>query len=298
MPFSTPPSAADTLPLVDCERLLDIHARSAVDCHHCPPLQEHGLVEVGMSHVGGQWCFIRNNSPFALILVTLSGRGLVYLDGQWTEAGAETAYVLPLGSRHGYRTSPTAGEWHYAWAKLEPARFAALFPGVEPRLVAAPSYSIAAANRGLIAEYERARDPHLCGMWAELIQTSIQHLFRPQAIDPRIANLWAHINARLGDDWDIDRMSRVAHLSREHIRRLCQRHYSCSPRRRLTELRLRKACELLRLTDATLYDIAASIGFSEPFSFSQAFKREFGLPPSAYRAQARGKAGSGRVGAA
>ncbi|MSU48077.1 MAG: AraC family transcriptional regulator [Opitutus sp.] len=83
--------------------------------------------------------------------------------------------------------------------------------------------------------------------------------------------------------------------SREHLRRLCLRDYGGSPRQRLTMLRLRRPCELLTLTNATLFSIATSVGFSDPFSYSQAFKRAFGVPPSVYRERARQSPSSGGV---
>jgi len=74
------------------------------------------------------------------------------------------------------------------------------------------------------------------------------------------------------------------------LRRLCQKHYGCSPRQRLTMLRLRRSCELLLLTDGTISAIAEDVGFSDAFAFSKAFNKAFGTPPSRYREQARATA--------
>jgi len=40
------------------------------------------------------------------------------------------------------------------------------------------------------------------------------------------------------------------------------------------------------LTDGKLSSIASNVGFSDQFSYSQAFKREFGISPSIYRRKA------------
>ena len=55
----------------------------------------------------------------------------------------------------------------------------------------------------------------------------------------------------------------------------------------LTNVRLEKAKELLKNTDAKTYEIAEKVGFSEPNYFSFIFKKNIGLSPSQYRAKNR-----------
>jgi AraC-like DNA-binding protein len=43
--------------------------------------------------------------------------------------------------------------------------------------------------------------------------------------------------------------------------------------------------ELLRRTEFSLPEIAAQCGFATAFSFSRAFRREYGVPPALYRKQ-------------
>ena len=55
----------------------------------------------------------------------------------------------------------------------------------------------------------------------------------------------------------------------------------------LTNMRIEKAKELLKNTDTKTYEIARSVGFSDPNYFSFTFRRNVGISPSQYRAQAR-----------
>lgn len=51
----------------------------------------------------------------------------------------------------------------------------------------------------------------------------------------------------------------------------------------LTRWRIELARRRLRDGAASVAEIAAAVGYDSEFSFSRAFKREVGVPPSAYR---------------
>ena len=52
---------------------------------------------------------------------------------------------------------------------------------------------------------------------------------------------------------------------------------------RLNELRLRRAAELLTLTERRISDIAFECGFNDLSYFNRSFRRRFGLTPTAAR---------------
>lgn len=56
-------------------------------------------------------------------------------------------------------------------------------------------------------------------------------------------------------------------------------NYSCY----LTDLRLRRAAQLLKDTDETALSISYQVGYSAPNYFCREFKRRFGVSPLAYR---------------
>ncbi len=49
------------------------------------------------------------------------------------------------------------------------------------------------------------------------------------------------------------------------------------------ELRMRRAAQLLRDTERSIEEIAASVGYTDPSSFYEKFRRQFGKSPKAYR---------------
>jgi two-component system response regulator YesN len=54
----------------------------------------------------------------------------------------------------------------------------------------------------------------------------------------------------------------------------------------LTEIRIRKAKELLRTTALKTYEICDQVGYNDPHYFSHVFKRQTGLTPGEFRSQA------------
>ena len=53
----------------------------------------------------------------------------------------------------------------------------------------------------------------------------------------------------------------------------------------LTEVRIKKARELLRTTNARSYEIACQVGYTDPHYFSYVFRKNTGLTPTDFRAQ-------------
>lgn len=261
--------------------------RQSVNWVQCPRLRDFGLLEVGVTHAGEGWCFIRPEPFFGLVIATVSGTGAVLCDGKWQDAGAETLYTMPPGSAHGYRLAGKH-EWRYAWAMFETVDgYPELFTGRNASLMSAPCYSLDAANRGLFGEVIRTNDPQLLSIWCDLIRASLATLVSQHKIDPCLRELWQVVTQKISMTWSIDAMVAQTHMGRERLRTLCQRYYGRSPRQYLTQLRLRKACELLRESDHTLDAVASQIGFNDAFSFSKAFSREYRMPPSKYRSNAK-----------
>lgn len=78
-------------------------------------------------------------------------------------------------------------------------------------------------------------------------------------------------------------LSRAAHLSPNYLSALCKTHTGHDLRTLLVHERIQRADTLLTTTDLPLKAIAAELGFSDPFTFSRAYKRVTGRPPTAAR---------------
>lgn len=72
-----------------------------------------------------------------------------------------------------------------------------------------------------------------------------------------------------------------------YLTRIFHEKFGTSPKKYLTDLKLKKACRLLTTTTLSIAVIASSLGFDDQLAFSRLFKKEFGDSPSGYRKRSR-----------
>jgi transcriptional regulator GlxA family with amidase domain len=87
----------------------------------------------------------------------------------------------------------------------------------------------------------------------------------------------------LSRNWRLADLAEIACSSPEHLRRLCQQQLGRSPVQQVTYLRMRRAVEHLTTTLEKVEFIAHEVGYENPFTFSNAFKRWTGRRPTDYR---------------
>ena len=84
-------------------------------------------------------------------------------------------------------------------------------------------------------------------------------------------------------DLKIREVAEMTGMSERHFRRVFYDVYKKKPQEFLRDVRMNKAELLILNTSKPVYDIAIQCGFSDVYSFSHSFKRNFGVSPKAYR---------------
>jgi len=85
------------------------------------------------------------------------------------------------------------------------------------------------------------------------------------------------------DDLDLDRVARVAGVSKYHFARCFEATYGETPMRYLTRRRIERAQDLLRAANLTITEICMLVGYTSLGSFSTRFTRLVGESPTEYR---------------
>lgn len=82
-------------------------------------------------------------------------------------------------------------------------------------------------------------------------------------------------------------LARVALMGQWHFQHSFEARFGVSPGRYVRLKRLRLGCELLESTDHQVIRIGSDVGYAHLSSFTNVFKRELGMAPTAYRRWAR-----------
>lgn len=91
----------------------------------------------------------------------------------------------------------------------------------------------------------------------------------------------------LNQDISLSSIADHVGLSPGYFLRAFKRSTGKTPMQFRAELRIDKACELLRSTSLDLASMSSILGFASPSQFSTAFKRRMGCAPSAFRREVR-----------
>jgi len=101
----------------------------------------------------------------------------------------------------------------------------------------------------------------------------------------RVQPALAYAAKHLDKDVSLAALARQAGLSPFHLQRIFTTTVGETPKEATLRLRLSRAAVLLLTTKDSILDVALSCGFQSHEAFIRAFRRRFGMTPSAYRAR-------------
>jgi len=99
----------------------------------------------------------------------------------------------------------------------------------------------------------------------------------------RIEQSIAYMREHLDQPLQVAKLAALANVSPSHFFALFKRRTGCAPMDYFTHLRMQHACQLLDATSASVKEVAAVLGYEDPFYFSRVFKLVNHIPPSQYR---------------
>lgn len=120
-------------------------------------------------------------------------------------------------------------------------------------------------------------------------QTQHSELLTLSPKSDRIQNVINYVEKNLQAKLPVDKLAEVASLSPRQFSRAFQKETGQSPARAVEKLRLESARLMIEQSRHPIVVVARETGFVDPRRMREAFMRTFGLPPQAFRRQARGK---------
>lgn len=119
-----------------------------------------------------------------------------------------------------------------------------------------------------------------------LLQTksadSIRELFT-DLLTPRKANLKNVVQLHLYSNLSVEELAKLCHLSVSSFKREFKSTFNDSPNNYINSQKLKRAKELLKLSDKSVSEIAYEVGFNDPSYFTRIFKKAYKHAPTDFR---------------
>lgn len=238
---------------------------------------------------------------FYLLHHVLSGEGTFRWGDHEAALHAGHSFLIRPGQLVAYK-SCMDNPWHYRWAAFTGPRSGELltltgitddYPIMDTSVSPGPANQL---SRIFNAFRSGSRFAHLEAagrlmlMLAEFGEAQQAELEKASGTtggvsgQAHLQQMLRYMTLHVAEPISIEEMSVSLGLSRAYMSRLFKRHTGLTPVTFLLKLRLDKARQLLRTRlELTTQQVASSVGFQDPLYFSKQFRREYGLPPSAYR---------------
>jgi len=231
---------------------------------------------------------ITNPRPTDLMLIaTLGGRG-------WAATPAGTIALTPGSLFIGVPNEPVGwgidGErWRLVWwyirptaqwrtlitahATLRPCPHAALLGELQDQLIT----RLAGTSD---------RDHEIARLHADSLLLHLREIAGEKTVaidDDSFATLWQQVARNLNEPWSVATLAQRLGLSVSSLQREAKRRFGRSIHQELIGLRMTQARHILQRSNYPLAVIADMVGFADPYTFSAAYRRWAGKPPSAER---------------
>ena len=199
-----------------------------------------------------------------------------------------------------YSTAPEAGRWHLLWAHFVPkphwqawldwptntdglkllhldkSEVHHDFRAALQRMVALSKRPLPIASDLALLALEEAL------LWAKLAAFKDEWV----TMDDRVRAAINHLAGHYREPFRLDQLARHCGISVSRLAHLFKAQTGNSPQRFLEQHRMQVASRLLRLTESPIKEIAAEVGYDDPFYFSNRFRRFTGKSPQQFRTRA------------
>lgn len=101
------------------------------------------------------------------------------------------------------------------------------------------------------------------------------------------ADATAIVEADFASELSLETVARRVASSRRQLQRVYAEIGHTTFREHLTDVRMRRAAELLSESSLSVRDVANRVGYRQPAQFAKAFRRAHGLAPSLYRTRVK-----------
>lgn len=236
-----------------------------------------------------------------ILIYCIKGKGYVEAQGRTHIITKNEVLIIPEGVAHAYGSAREADPWHIYWAHYTGIKARLYNPGsTNDVFVSSVPYSkfadlsrlfhsiLDTLDRGLTLD-NMIRSAHTFAyLLSELFFGGGVGTRERSAMPDHVDTAITYMQTRIQGNITLSELARRSNLSKGYLTQLFRERTGYSPIRYFINLKMQQACRLLDLTDMSVKQVAASLGYSDPYYFSRLFTQTIGMAPSAYRAIAKG----------
>lgn len=220
-----------------------------------------------------------------IVHYVLSGRG--HFNGREVTEGQ--GFFTKPGMPEHYGAS-AEDPWEYVWFMSGDRRLEDLFQAIHATGGVFRLSDMTAAYRAkeyVFSVKNGTRDPYemleiFISLYRSLPRTDItdRHVSAPQAY---LTAAEKYIEVNIAVRITVEELADFVGISQPYLFRLFKERYGLSPKQYIDARKMETAKELLRRTDLTVTEVAASVGIRDVLHFSRFFSGREGISPSEYR---------------
>lgn len=252
-----------------------------------PELSESCYFMAGLAELQSGYVIEREGVSVHTLLVTLEGGGILTTTDYVKELQPYSLTVLPANKPHRFELNPQQQRWKMVWILLENVpkweNFVSIGQSVLPFQSSEQIWSL----MNLLHLEINGRPSYRRLLISEVSRILAGFEPKPFSSTIRVQTLFNEIESQLHLDWTVAYIAERCFLSQEQLNRICKSLYGVTPRRRLIELRMEKAVDLLKYEDWGVGLIAQRLGYHDPYNFTHRFRKHFGCSPREYRKRSR-----------
>lgn len=231
-----------------------------------------------------------------ILIFCLDGEGVVSLNGSGTyQLKRGDVFCIPKNMGHYYYSSET-NPWSILWVHFDtkvPETFQ-----LERRLLT--QISSPEKNHWIqddfiklfdISEKSNDFETALCAV--QLLNTLlVEIIFLKDELQQDKQNLYLaksikFLNKNLSKTLTLQEMANHLNISQSYLSSIYKKYLHKSPIEYFNEIKIEQACKYLKMSDLKIYEIGNQLGFTDPYYFSRAFKKNMHLSPKEYRQKYR-----------
>lgn len=236
-----------------------------------------------------------NDEGHCIFQYTLSGFGLINIEGELHKLEKGDAFLVQIPSNHNYYLPENSDKWEFIYIHLygdgvinEYKKLFDLFSNLmkfkpdSPVITYLWTIYWEATNNNIIDGYQTSSIAYEFLM--ELYRSKpVTDSFKIEKYDNIILTTVEYIKNNYNLQLNLDDISKAAGISKFHFNRTFLKIMETTPWNYLTKTRLEKAIQLMQFSDYDIDEIAKLVGFSGSNYFSKVFRKFLNTSPAKFR---------------